>query len=468
MLFKLLSKNNLKLKLEKCAFVAKEVTFLGFRFTSTHVEKEQKYIKKVIDLPRPNTIKDVMRLLGSCVYMHRFIESYATIARPLTSLATTCKKKMRGTVEWNEEMEEAYRQLKDHVARQVKLAYPDYSASASPLVIATDASTVGTGGVLQQVQNGINHIIAFTSSTFNKTQLNYTTTELEILAIKASIRAFHPFIAGRKFEIHSDHAPLLYLVSMRPFNGRIARTLEFLSNYDFEVKWVAGKDNTWQDMLSRTCNWDQTEKNKFNNNTIENYTYLPKNVTVVNRDEKREESLLYALGQGLCNLESPVREFIADEVDDLRMKLYDELDKKHTEYNYTKSKDFPSYKLKGRPLTLIFIQACANLHDLDVIMYFGLDTPIVFKSKHGNKNHRNIIIQSIGNEYFNLLKIIDDKINTHIQMAVNSSFQPLTTIDQIIAECDDPAQDIVDPLVYLSLANTDLGPTYVDTKIQNI
>ncbi|CAF4051391.1 unnamed protein product [Rotaria magnacalcarata] len=468
MLFKLLSKNNLKLKLEKCTFVAKEVTFLGFRFTGTHVEKEQKYIDKVTALPKPNTIKDVMRLLGSCVYIHRFIEQYATIARPLTSLATTCKKKMRGTVEWNEEMEDAYKALKDHVAKQVKLAYPDYSAKASPLVIATDASTVGTGGVLQQVQNGINHIIAFTSSTFNKTQLNYTTTELEILAIKASIRAFHPFIAGRKFEIHSDHAPLLYLVSMRPFNGRIARTLEFLSNYDFTVKWVAGKDNTWPDMLSRTCNWDQTEKNKFNNNTIESYTYFPKNVTVVNRDAEREESLLYALVRGLCNLESPVREFRADEVDALRMKLYDELDKNYKEYNYIKSKDFPSYQLKGRPLTLIFIQACANLHDLDVIMYFGLDTPIVFKSKHGNKNHRNIIIQSIGDEYFNLLKIIDAKINTHIQMAVNSSFQPLTTIDQIIAERDDPAQDIVDPLVYLSLANNDLSPTYVDTKMQNI
>ncbi|CAF2216863.1 unnamed protein product, partial [Rotaria magnacalcarata] len=53
-------------------------------------------------------------------------------------------------------------------------------------------------------------------------------------------------------------------------------------------------------------------------------------------------------------------------------------------------------------------------------------------------------------------------------MAVNSTFKPLTTIDQIIAERDDPAQDIVDPLVYLTLANTDLSPTYVDTKMQNI
>ncbi|CAF4258849.1 unnamed protein product [Rotaria magnacalcarata] len=221
-------------------------------------------------------------------------------------------------------------------------------------------------------------------------------------------------------------------------------------------------------MLSRTCNWDQTEKNKFNNNTIENFRHLPENVTVVNRDEKREESLLYALGQGLCNLESPVREFRANEVDELRMKLYNELDKKHAEYNYTKPKEFPTYQIPGRPLTLIFIQACANLNDLDVIMYFGLDTPIVFKSKQGNKNHRNIIIQSIGNQYFNLLKIIDDKTNTHIQMAVNSTFKPLTTIDQIIAERDDPAQDIVDPLVYLTLANTDLSPTYVDTKMHNI
>ncbi|CAF3518661.1 unnamed protein product [Rotaria socialis] len=472
MLFKLLSKNNLKLKLEKCNFVDKEVTFLGFKFTGTHVEKEKKYIQKVIDLPKPTTIKEVMRLLGSCVYIHRFIKSYATIARPLTRLATTCKKKMRGTVEWTPEMEEAYKKLKDYVAEEVKLVYPDYSAGAKKLVIATDASTVGTGGVLKQMQNGEECIIAFTSSTFNRTQLNYTTTELEILAIKAAIRAFHPFIAGRKFAVYTDHAPLAHLVSMRPFNGRIARTLEFLSNYDFEIVWIQGKENTWPDMLSRTCNWNEEQKNLLALNTIENYTYLPDTSNIVTPEYELEDSMLVALVQGALNLGlSCVGKDDKNKAMQLRLELVDEIEKHQDKYNFVTPSDWKSYRRPYCPLTLVFIQAFANLKGIDVIMYFGLDTPIVFKTEKENVQNRKIFIQSVCNRRFYLLKFKNPQVEVDVKLAIINAQIPYTTIDQIVNERDDPTVDTVDPLAYLNLANSDFSLNtndFVEERTQHI
>ncbi|CAF4782471.1 unnamed protein product [Rotaria socialis] len=447
MLFKLLSEHNLKLKLEKCTFASDSVTFLGFKFNQNYVEKEQKYIEKILNLPKPDTIKDVMRLLGSCVYIHRFIEQYANIARPLTNLATTCKRKMRGKVEWTPDMEVAYNKLREHVAKEVKLTYPDFSDGAAPLTISTDASTVATGGVLQQLQNGVEHIIAFTSSTFTQTQRHYTVTELEILAIKASIRAFHPFIQNRHFVLKSDHAPLLHLVSMRPFNGRIARTLEFLSNYDFEVQWVAGENNTLPDMLSRAVI-----------------------IVPVNKSPVGGDSLIFALGQGRDNLLHDNKPFDPHDAGPLRSLLFLEIDQHKEKYGLTindKNKPVWVMHLNSHYLLPIpFMQAFANIYGIDVFMYYGVDTPIIFKSEKPNPDNKHILIQNLANNYFHLLKYEDPNINTqikYIEYIKNNKIVPfynLVNIDEFLTNDESEDYDKIifddfDAQTFIALTKTD-------------
>ena len=62
----------------------------------------------------------------------------------------------------------------------IQLVYPDYSASATPLEISTDASLSGAGACLSQVQNGQTRVMADSSISFNKTQQNYSTIEREL------------------------------------------------------------------------------------------------------------------------------------------------------------------------------------------------------------------------------------------------------------------------------------------------
>ncbi|CAF2236425.1 unnamed protein product [Rotaria magnacalcarata] len=482
MLFKLLNDNNLKLKLSKCTFMSDTVSFLGFKFGQNCVEKEKKYVEKILKLPKPETIKDVMRFLGSCVYIHRFIKQYASIARPLTSVATTCKKKMRGKVEWTPEMEEAYEKLKDYVAEEVSLVYPDFSKGASPLIIAADASKVGTGGVLMQCQNGTEEIIAFTSSTFTPTQSRYSTTELEIIALKASIRAFHSFINGRHFILRSDHAPLLHLVSLRPFNARIARTLEFLSNYDYEVHWVAGINNTIPDMLSRTFSWQQTEKQMQLDEYVFNYEHLPveKNVYVT-LSPAGGDSLLFALMQGyhdICQTDYIVR---YGEVKDLRKTLYDEITDHKDRYHLDitrKDTHWTALKNNQHPLPLVFIQAFANLHGIDIEMYYGLDTPIIFKGVYVGKDKNNthagkkIMIQSIANNHFNLLRYKEPVCEATISYANYLKGKNITTIENVITIgellCKDESTDydalFVEQLDFETLTNFTHSNNYDKTE----
>ena len=56
---------------------------------------------------------------------------------------------------------------------------------------------------------------------------------------------------GRRFELKTDHFGLKYLFDQPTLNARQARWLEFLCEFDFEIKHINGKENKVADALSR-------------------------------------------------------------------------------------------------------------------------------------------------------------------------------------------------------------------------
>jgi hypothetical protein len=52
----------------------------------------------------------------------------------------------------------------------------------------------------------------------------------------------------------SDNISLKYLFDQQNLNARQARWLAFLSEYDFEIKHIKGKENKVADALSRHAN----------------------------------------------------------------------------------------------------------------------------------------------------------------------------------------------------------------------
>lgn len=73
--------------------------------------------------------------------------------------------------------------------------------------MTTDASNKASGAILSQGEVGkLTHslYIAYASRTLNKSEFNYSTTELECLAILYGVRQFHVYLYGRKFVIISN------------------------------------------------------------------------------------------------------------------------------------------------------------------------------------------------------------------------------------------------------------------------
>jgi hypothetical protein len=56
---------------------------------------------------------------------------------------------------------------------------------------------------------------------------------------------------GKSFELRTNHSGLRYVFEQPTLNGRKTRWLELLSEYDFDIKHIKGKENKVVDALSR-------------------------------------------------------------------------------------------------------------------------------------------------------------------------------------------------------------------------
>ncbi|GER28809.1 transposon Ty3-G gag-pol polyprotein [Striga asiatica] len=111
---------------------------------------------------------------------------------------------------------DAFDKLKNKLVTAPVVIAPDWSL---PFEIMCDASNLAVGAVLGQRVDKLLRVIYYASLTLNGAQLNYTTTEKELLAVIFSLEKFRCYILGSKVIVHSDHAALRYLLKIRDKKG---------------------------------------------------------------------------------------------------------------------------------------------------------------------------------------------------------------------------------------------------------
>ena len=65
------------------------------------------------------------------------------------------------------------------------------------------------------------------------------------------IEHFHYYLYGRRFTLRTDHASLRWLLNFRKPEGQIARRLQKLQEYDFEIQHRLERSHGNADALSR-------------------------------------------------------------------------------------------------------------------------------------------------------------------------------------------------------------------------
>ncbi|RWS00093.1 Retrovirus-related Pol polyprotein from transposon 412-like protein, partial [Dinothrombium tinctorium] len=115
----------------------------------------------------------------------------------------------------------------------------------------TDGSKVGIGSALIQIENNKEKVVSYYSRVLNSSEKNYSAIEIELLAIVCSIKRFHNYLLGQKFEIITDSNSLTYLMRTKDLNSRLMHWSLFMQNYDFTFTYRKGESNKLCDFLSR-------------------------------------------------------------------------------------------------------------------------------------------------------------------------------------------------------------------------
>ena len=105
------------------------------------------------------------------------------------------------------------------------LTYPDFTI---PFIVSTDASSTAIGGILSQIHDGGEKVVAYWSRQLQKAERSYSTIEREALAVVGAIKEFYPYLYGFSFTVVTDHNPLTSLKGIKDTGGRITRWLMFL------------------------------------------------------------------------------------------------------------------------------------------------------------------------------------------------------------------------------------------------
>ncbi|GFR01434.1 retrovirus-related Pol polyprotein from transposon 297, partial [Trichonephila clavata] len=219
-------------KPSKCNLFRHEVNYLGHIISADGVRTDPQKVSAVKDWRRPKNVHELRSFLGLCTYYRRFVKGFSSIARPLHRLTENKQKFL-----WTDECEEAFNSLKAALTSSPILVYP---YPEKQFILDTDASHESVGAVLSQETNGQEHVIAYWSKCLSKPERNYCVTRKELLAIVKAVENFHSYLYGRKFLLRTDHASLTWLLNFKNTEGQIARWIQKLEEYDFEIKHRKG------------------------------------------------------------------------------------------------------------------------------------------------------------------------------------------------------------------------------------
>ena len=196
----------IKLNSNKVSLRRKEVPFIGHVATDKGLCVDPAKVRAIAEMPQPEDVAGVQRLLGMAQYLAKFLPHLSDITKPLRDLT---QKNVAWV--WEQPQKKAFEELKEAISSTPLLRYYNL---AEEVKLQCDASQTGLGAAL--MQNG--QPVAYASRALTNAETRYAEIEKELLAIVFACDRFDAYVYGRNVvQVESDHQPL-EMITRKPLN----------------------------------------------------------------------------------------------------------------------------------------------------------------------------------------------------------------------------------------------------------
>jgi hypothetical protein len=143
--------------------------------------------------------------------------------------------------EWVVDFERSFQHLK-HLLTRAPISRIDDPNEY--FIVCTNACNEGLGAVISH--NG--YVVCYESKEHER---HYATHDLELVAIVHALNMWRHYLMGKIFELRTNHSGVKYCFDQPTLNVRQSRWLDFINEYDFDIKHIKGKENKVDDELRR-------------------------------------------------------------------------------------------------------------------------------------------------------------------------------------------------------------------------
>nr|GEX63800.1 reverse transcriptase domain-containing protein [Tanacetum cinerariifolium] len=218
----------------------------GHKISKKGIEVDKAKIEVILKLQHPTTVKGIRSFLGHAGFYRRFIKDFLKISRPMTHLL-----EKNSPFIFSNECIQAFKTLKEKLTEGPILIAPNWD---QPFKLMCDASDYAVGAVLGQRVEKHFRPIHYASKTINQAEMNYTTTEKEILAVVYVFEKFRSYLIMNRSIVYTDHSTLKYLFPKKDAKAGLLCWILLFQEFDFKVIDTKGAENYAADHLSRLEN----------------------------------------------------------------------------------------------------------------------------------------------------------------------------------------------------------------------
>ncbi|MCO5579806.1 hypothetical protein L7F22_033668 [Adiantum nelumboides] len=211
---------------DKCHVAEKEVVLLGHVISQEGIKVDPSRVQAILDLPPPNSARQVITFVQKVRYMSRFIHLLSQIISPLQQLAN------QEVFSWEQEHLECFNEVKE-VLGSLPTIMPLDPQGVYYLCPSVGLDAFGAVLMQKNPKTAYMRPIYFTSKVMTQGQKGYTDIEQLVFSLIVAMRKFRSYLLPKPFIILTLEHNLPYAIQHMSISSKISKWILELQEYEY-------------------------------------------------------------------------------------------------------------------------------------------------------------------------------------------------------------------------------------------